>query len=228
MINIINRIISNLKKESFIIDTQMPALYLIRLLLGKLRNTIYGFLIFPLRKRCMIHPSSVIRCRNKIQFGNNLSINRGCYIDALSVEGISLGVNVSIGKYTTIECSGTIQNIGKGLVVGNNVGLGTHGFFGCAGGVEIDDDTILGNYVSFHSENHNFSNPIVPIRLQGISRQGIKIGKNCWLGAKVTILDGVIIEKGCVIAAGSVVKKGIYQQNGIYAGIPAKLIKFRI
>lgn len=59
-----------------------------------------------------------------------------------------------IGKYTCIECSGTLKNLGKGLIIGNNVGLGTHGFFGCAGGIEIGDDTIFGNYVSLHSENH--------------------------------------------------------------------------
>ena len=32
-----------------------------------------------------------------------------------------------------------------GLKVGNNVGLGTHGYFGCAGGVKIGNDTIFGN-----------------------------------------------------------------------------------
>ena len=36
--------------------------------------------------------------------------------------------------------SGTLKNLGKGLIIGNNVGLGTHGFFGCAGGIEIGDD----------------------------------------------------------------------------------------
>ncbi|MGN6399951.1 MAG: DapH/DapD/GlmU-related protein, partial [Flavisolibacter sp.] len=81
--------------------------------------------------------------------------------------------------------------------------------------------------VSFHSENHVYVNLQKPIRLQGVSHQGIKIGRNCWIGAKATILDGVTIEDGCIIAAGSLVKSGLYRENGIYGGVPAKLIKYR-
>ena len=86
------------------------------------------------------------------------------YIDALSTEGISFGNNVSVGKNTTIECTGNLKHIGKGLQVGNNVGLGTHGFWGCAGGITIGDDTIFGNYVSLHAENHIFSDMEIFVR----------------------------------------------------------------
>jgi acetyltransferase-like isoleucine patch superfamily enzyme len=67
----------------------------------------------------------------------------------------------------------------------------------------------------------------IPIRLQGFSREGISVGKNCWIGAKATILDGAGIEDGCIIAAGAVVAAGQYKTNGIYGGVPAKLIKYR-
>lgn len=120
-----------------------------------------------------------------------------------------------------------MQSIGKGLIVGNNVGLGTHGFFGCAGGIEIGSDTIFGNYVSLHSENHNYERLDVLIRLQGVNRKGIKIGSNCWIGTKVTIFDGTAIGIGCIVAAGAVVSKGIFSDNCIIGGIPAKIIKYR-
>jgi acetyltransferase-like isoleucine patch superfamily enzyme len=145
----------------------------------------------------------------------------------LSKNGITLGNNVSVGKNTTIECTGSIKYLGLGLSVGNDVSHGTHGFWGCAGGIEIGDDTIFGNYVSLHSENHNFDLKDIPIRLQGVNREGIKIGNNCWVGAKVTILDGVVIENGCVIAAGALLTKGIYKENSIYGGVPAKFLKNR-
>lgn len=156
----------------------------------------------------------------------NLTIDRNCYIDALSTEGLSFGNNVSIGKNTTIECTGTLKSIGKGLKVGNNVGLGTHGFFGCAGGIEIGDDTIFGNYVSIHSENHNYDDINIPIRQQGINRKGIKVGKNCWIGAKATLLDGTVLGDGCIVAAGAVVRE-VIPANSIIGGIPAKIIKKR-
>jgi len=132
-----------------------------------------------------------------------------------------------MGKNVRIECSGSLQQLGKGIKVGNNVGLGADNFFGCAAGIEIGDDTIIGNYVSFHAENHNYNDITIPIRLQGCSRQGIKVGKNCWIGAKATILDGVQIGEGCIIAAGALVTAGKYDCNGIYGGVPAKLIKKR-
>ncbi len=157
----------------------------------------------------------------------NLSIDRHCYIDALSVEGIYFGNNVSIGKNTTIECSGSLKSLGKGLTIGNNVGLGTHGFWGCAGGIEIGDNTIFGNYVSLHSENHNFTQRDMLIRLQGVNRKGIKIGKDCWIGAKATILDGTDLGDGCIVAAGSVVR-GTIPPYSIIGGVPAKIIKMRI
>ena len=162
-----------------------------------------------------------------INIKKNLSIDANVYINALSTKGIYFGKNVSIGKYTTIECTGSLKNLGKGLIVGDNVGMGSHGFWGCAGGIEVGDDTIFGNYVSLHSENHNYKKMDVPIRLQGVSHKGIKIGKNCWIGAKVTILDGAIIGDGVIIAAGSVVTAGEYSNNAIYGGVPAKIIKYR-
>jgi acetyltransferase-like isoleucine patch superfamily enzyme len=70
-------------------------------------------------------------------------------------------------------------------------------------------------------------NPDILIRLQGVEHRGIIVGKNCWIGAKATILDGAVIQDGCVIAAGAVVKAGSYQANGIYGGVPAKLIRYR-
>lgn len=219
-------IVSRVKREQFSLDENIPIGYLLSFFCQKTFNLIIG--IFKMRKfgKYFVHPTTKIKCAIKIRSGQNLNIDRRCYIDALSFNGIQFGNNVSIGKYTTIECTGTLKDLGKGLIVGANVGLGTHGFFGCAGGIEIGDNTILGNYVSLHSENHNFSERDLPIRLQGVNRKGIKIGNDCWIGAKVTILDGAEIGDGCVVAAGAVVR-GKFPNNVIIGGVPAKIIKQR-
>lgn len=130
--------------------------------------------------------------RIKLNFGLaqrlNPSIrNRGCYIDAMGENGIKCGHNVSFGNNTTIIVTGLISKLGKGIKIGNNVGLGSDGHYGGAGGAEMGDDTIFGQYVSVHPENHNYSNPDLPIRLQGVNHKGIKIGKGCWIGSKATI-----------------------------------------
>lgn len=186
---------------------------------------IRGVLLFRCCIPVFVHSGTVIKCKSQIHFGAGLQIARQCYIDALSIEGITCGNNVSIGFCTYICASGSLQNLGKGMIIGNNVGLGSHGFFGCAGGISIGDDTILGNFVSFHSENHNYSGSTIPIRLQGVSRQGISVGCNCWIGAKATILDGAHIGDHSVVAAGAVVCRGEYPAGVILAGVPAKIIK---
>ena len=222
-----SKVIIVFKREPFDLDARIPLTYLVSIILGRIVMAVNGIFVFGcIRKRSYISHSTKIKCASKIKIGNNLSISRGCYIDALSIEGIRFGNNVSIGKYTCIECSGTLKDLGKGLIVGNNVGLGTHGFFGCAGGVSIGDNTIFGNYVSVHSENHNYKDRNTPIRLQGVNRKGIKIGRDCWIGAKVTILDGADIGDGCIVAAGAVVR-GKIPSYSIIGGVPAKVIKER-
>lgn len=153
-------------------------------------------------------------------------VGKNCIVNALSMEGVEFGNGVSVGRGTSIECTGSIKQLGKGIKVGDNVGMGDMCHYGCAGGIEIGDNTIVGIYVTMHSENHNFSNANIPIRMQGVSHKGIKIGNDCWIGAKATILDGSVIGNGCVVAAGAVVT-GVFPDNCIIGGVPAKVIKYR-
>lgn len=52
----------------------------------------------------------------------------------------------------------------------------------------------------------------------------VVIGNNSWIGARATILPGIIIGNFCVVAAGSVVTKDIPDYS-VVAGVPAKVIK---
>ncbi|MBL0183799.1 MAG: acyltransferase [Chitinophagaceae bacterium] len=224
----LNKIISRLKGRSYEIDGRIPSSYLFSLAWAGGIMRIRGYLSGVKSDGFLFIGRNVtLKARSLITTGKGVTIQSGCYIDALSTAGIVFGNNVSAGKKTRIECTGNLQMIGKGMAVGDNVGLGSDNFFGAAGGIEIGDDCILGNFISFHSENHNYSDPSAAIRLQGVTRIGIKVGKNCWIGSKAIILDGAVIEGGCIIAAGSVVKAGVYHADGIYGGVPATFIKKR-
>lgn len=225
---IINTILRKLGKEgATTIDPRVDGAYLFLFLMKKAISAIRGVLLFRERKLIFVGRRTTILSKKNITAGHNLMIGDDCHIDAISHEGIRFGNNVSIQKRCIIECTGSLRDLGQGLVLGDSVGIGSGSFLGCAGGISIGADTIIGNFVSLHSENHNFSEPDVPIRLQGVNRQGISIGENCWIGAKVTILDGANIQNGCVVAAGALVLKGEYEADSIYAGVPAKLIKKR-
>lgn len=163
---------------------------------------------------------------SKIQFGKFLRLGNSVYLSALGKEGIIFGNNVSIGAHSRVIVSTSLNNLGRFIKLGNNVGIGEFAYLGGGGGLEIGDDCIVGQYLSCHPENHNHNDIDVPIRHQGVVRKGIKIGSNCWIGSKVTILDGVEIGSGCIIAGGSIVTKS-FPENYVIGGVPAKLLKYR-
>lgn len=228
LIKVFNFLAKKWKGDNFCFDSEIPFSYFVRLITSKGFQFIYGVIRFRTFKKVFLSINSTIICSSKIHFKDNLIIGPHCYINALSKDGLTLGNNVSLGMYTCIRMTGNLQKIANYIKIGDNVGLGTHGYYGCGvGSLEIGDDTIFGNYVSVHPENHIYSDLAQPIKNQGTFGRGIVIGKNCWIGAKVTILDGTVIGNGCIVAAGAVVT-GVFPDNSIIGGVPAKIIKTRI
>jgi len=224
---ILNKCGKSIRGRSFELDKRVPISYLINFGATLVFDYLRWLLSFGLnRNRIFVGRGGSLLCKSKFFFkGKNVKFAKNCYIDALSLNGVVFGDNVSVQKNVSIECTGSISEIGVGLVLGDNVGIGSHSFLGCAGGIVIGGDTIIGNFVSFHSENHNFDDPNTPIRLQGVSRKGIVIGKNCWIGAKVTILDGTVVGDGCVIAGGAVLTGIAYPSGVVIAGVPGRVLK---
>lgn len=164
--------------------------------------------------------------KKKLVMGSRCRIHDNVYIDALSKEGVVIGDNVLIGRGTRIECTGGLQSIGKGIRIGARSTFSNDCFFGAAGGIQIGEDVVAGQYIRFHSENHNYSDLNVLIKNQGVSHKGIKIGNNCWIGSGVVFLDGAELGDGCVVAANAVVSKK-FCDNCVIGGIPADVIKYR-
>lgn len=166
------------------------------------------------------------RYSSRIRFGKFMKTGDFVKFSGLGTGGIVLGNNVSIGGHSSLIVSTTLNDLGKEIRIGDNVGIGEFAYMGGAGGLKIGDNCIIGQYFSCHPENHNFQETVVEIRKQGTTRKGIEIGENCWIGSKVTVLDGVTVGPGSVIAAGAVLTKS-FPANSIIAGVPAKLIKTR-
>ena len=167
-----------------------------------------------------------MRYISKISWGKFVKLDDYVTLSALGKDGISIGDNSGIGAFSRLIVSTTWNNPGAYIKIGKSVGIGEHAYLGGAGGLEIGDECIVGQYFSCHPENHIFENNEVSIRHQGTTRKGIKIGNNCWIGSKVSVLDGVEIGEGCVIAAGSVVNKS-FPAGSVIGGVPAKLLKSR-
>lgn len=230
MASLISKIITKLKGEKYVLDYSILASNLIEVLNKRLIQIIRGSLmklLFRKNKGLMfVGTSVVVMAKNKISVGKNCILEDGCYINALCKKGVTIGDNFSLGRNSIIECTGVLRELGEGLRIGNNVGISPNAFISVRGYVEIGDNTIFGPGVSVHAENHNFEGLNIPIRLQGATRKGVKIGTDCWIGSKAVILDGVNIGDGAIIAAAAVVNKDV-PDYAVVGGIPAKIIKYR-
>lgn len=162
----------------------------------------------------------------KVKCGKNLNLMENALINALSYDGVEIGDNCTVGKHAIVECTGVLRNIGNRLTIGNNVGINHFCFIGVRGEVVIGDNVIFGPHVSVFSENHNFEDPNVPIKHQGVTKATTRIGNDVWLGAKSMVMSGVTIGDGSVVAAGAVVTKDVPPYS-VVAGVPAKVIRKR-
>ncbi len=167
-----------------------------------------------------------VRHAYQISAGKNLILEDNVSVNALSFDGIRFGDHVSIGRNSTLFGTGIISNKGKGIKIGNRTGINTGAYLAGQGGITIGDDVITGPNLQIFSENHVFADLHQIIKEQPLTRMGVTVGNNCWIGGGVTILDGVTIGDGCVIAAGSVVTISV-PANAIVAGVPAKVIRNR-
>ena len=227
---ILSSVISKIKKEDYIVDSNITFTVVFGTVLRKCIMLVRGTLNKPFFKRAkgtlFIGKKCDIRCKGKIEFDGSATVEDYVKIDALSKGGIKIGKNFSIGRNSIIECTGVLRELGESFIIGENVGIAANAFIAVRGNLKIGKDTIIGPGVSIHTENHNFDKLNVPIRLQGATRKGVEIGEDCWIGSKVVILDGVKIGSHVIIAAGAVVNTDV-PDYAIVGGVPAKIIRMR-
>lgn len=208
--------------KSYTIDEKIPNKFIFYILNKRSWMLFRGVLLY--RKRIFLGKRVKFLNKRNITLQQNATIENNVILDGFCQEKVSIGSNSKIGAFSEISCTGHFSEYGKGFQFGNNSGVGKFAFFGAAGGIKIGNDVIMGEYVSFHSQNHNFSDRNQLIRNQGVTSFGIEIGNNVWVGAKCTFLDGSLVGDNSVVAAGALVK-GVFPNNVLLAGVPARIIK---
>lgn len=68
--------------------------------------------------------------------------------------------------------------------------------------------------------------PLPYSNFDAVSRGGVTIGHDVWVGQNALIMSGVSVGTGAVIGAGAVVTRDV-QPYGIAVGIPAKVVRYR-
>lgn len=109
-----------------------------------------------------------------------------------------------------------VIKIGDNLATNNNV------FFCAANYIEIRNDVLIGQNVTFIDHEAHGVDPSKRREVGEVGR--IVVGNNVWLGNNVTILKNSEIGDNSIVATGAVVS-GKFPPNVIIGGIPAKIIK---
>ena len=231
MRHVVERAIAGLKREpAYRLDANLSNRQLATILWHRTRQLVRGW---PLRLSAASVHGPVFRGRHvvvehaaQLRSGASLILEDNVFINALSRDGILLGSNVTIARGATLMCTGVIAELGVGITVGDRVAIGAGSFLAGQGGIRIGNDVLTGPGVRILSENHEFDDRTRLIRSQGVKRLGISIGDDCWIGAGVTIVDGVHIGSGCIVAAGAVVTHDL-PPRVVAAGVPARVIRGR-
>jgi hypothetical protein len=133
---------------------------------------------------------------------------------------VILGRWVHVGDGTSLRAhEGTLR-------VGDKVVFGRGDTVTCYLDVEIGARTLVADWVYITDFDHRFDHPDLPIKDQGIVKSPVRIGPDCWLGVKVSVLRGSVVGHGCVVAAHAVVRGEIPDQS-VAAGVPARVLKSR-
>jgi acetyltransferase-like isoleucine patch superfamily enzyme len=133
---------------------------------------------------------------------------------------IELGEFVELHRFVSFKAYGGDIRIGDRVVIGAGAVLFGHG------GVEIGDNSLIGQHSHILSSNHTVPDFGVDMRSMPDTLLKTRIGRDVWLGTGAKVVGGVSIGDGAVIGAGAVVTRDL--PRGSYsAGIPARVYRYR-
>jgi hypothetical protein len=133
---------------------------------------------------------------------------------------IVLGRWVHVGDDTRLRAhEGTLR-------VGDKVVFGRDDTVNCYIDVEIGARTLFADWVYITDFDHRFDDLDSPIKDQGIVKSPVRIGPDCWVGVRVSILRGTVVGHGCVLAAHALVRDEI-PDLAVAGGVPARVLRSR-
>lgn len=151
-------------------------------------------------------PHATIRSFTVIYAGSQIGSHLQTGHHVMIREDNQLGDRVSVGTSSTLE-------------FGNRIGSRVRIHSGCfLERCTLEDDVFIGPNVVFTDDPH----PICPRYLD--CKRGAYIGAFSRIGANTTLIPGIKIGKNCLIGAGSVVTQDI-PDGMVAAGNPARIMK---
>ncbi len=133
---------------------------------------------------------------------------------------------LEVGRWVHIGDGNSIRCHEGSLRIGDKVVFGKDNTVNCYLDVEIGAATLVADWVYVCDFDHVVADITLPIKDQGIVKTPVRIGPDCWLGVKTTVLRGTRIGRGCVLGAHAVAR-GDIPDYAIAVGTPARVVRDR-
>ncbi|ASO18883.1 acyltransferase [Actinoalloteichus hoggarensis] len=133
---------------------------------------------------------------------------------------------LEIGRWVHIGDGNAIRCHEGSLRIGDKAVFGRQNTVNCYLDVEIGGATLVADWVYVCDFDHVVEDVERPIKDQGIVKTPVRIGPDCWLGTKVTVLRGSRVGRGVVLGAHAVVR-GEIPDFAVAVGAPARVVRDR-
>lgn len=162
-----------------------------------IRHHLFSWKFESSGRRCSLESNVRIKGNCRVRMGDRVVLRSGVFISGDGT--LTIGSNTCVNENTIIAVSKDIS-IGRNCLIAARVYI-----------LDVD---------------HEYSNRLTPICMQGYRTEPVSIGDDVWIGTQTVILKGVNIGDGAIVAANSVVTRDV-EPYSIVGGSPAKLIKYR-
>lgn len=135
-------------------------------------------------------------------------------ISILRLFGAKIGQGVVLKPSINIKYPWNIE-------IGNCSWIGEGAWLDSIAPIRIGSNVCVSQGAFFCTGNHDWTDPSFGLVIKSIS-----VEDGAWVGARSTVLPGVIVKRYSVVAAGSIVARDT-EAFGIYSGSPAVKIKER-
>jgi acetyltransferase-like isoleucine patch superfamily enzyme len=132
-----------------------------------------------------------------------------------------------VGKWVHIGNGNALRAHEGTLRIGDKCVFGKDNTVNTYLDIEFGAATILADWIYICDFDHVFTNINLPIKDQGITKSPVRIGPDCWLGTKVTVLRGTTIGRGCVVAAHCLVNADV-PDFSVAVGVPVRVVRNRV
>ena len=143
---------------------------------------------------------------------------RQLWQESIVVQFSSFGKGIYLSR-------GTVFVSPERIELGNNVHIGSNGWFQGKGTIKIGDNVHISRNCAVFSASHNYTGERLPYDAAYVEKP-VCIERNTWIGMNVMIVPGVTIGEGAIIGLGTVVVKDI-PAMAIVGGYGHRIIGYR-